>query len=68
MKKVKQAISYDIPYMWNLKRNDTNNPTKQKETHRERTYGCQGERIVREFGIDMYTLLHSKQITNKNLL
>ena len=54
--------------MWNLKRNDTNKPTKQKETHRERTYGCQGERIVREFGIDMYTLLHSKWITNKDLL
>ena len=31
------------PYMWNLKRNDTNELTKQKETHRlrEQTYGCQ---------------------------
>ena len=38
-------ISYDIPYMWNLKGNDTNELTKQKETHRlrERTYGCLGE-------------------------
>ena len=27
-------ISYDTPYMWNLKRNDTNELTKQKETHR----------------------------------
>jgi len=26
---------YDIPYMWNLKRNDTNKLTKQKETLRE---------------------------------
>ena len=35
-----------IPYMWTLKRNDTNELTKQKETHRlrEQTYGCQGER------------------------
>ena len=35
--------SYDTPCMWNLKRNDINELTKQKETHRlrERTYGCQ---------------------------
>ena len=35
-------ISYDTPYMWNLKRNDTNGLTKQKQSHRlrERTYGC----------------------------
>ena len=25
---------YDIPFMWNLKRNDTNELTRQKETHR----------------------------------
>ena len=33
--------SYDIHYMWNLKRNDTNELTKQKETHRlkEQTHG-----------------------------
>ena len=53
---------YDIHYMWNLKRNDTNELTKQIETHRHRqqTYGCCGERwgeeIVREFGMDMDTL------------
>ena len=40
--------------------------TKQKQTHRlrERTYGYQGGRvvggIVREFGIDRYTLLYLK--------
>ena len=28
-----EDILYDIPYMWDLKRNDTNEPTKQKETH-----------------------------------
>ena len=27
-----------------------------------------GERIVREFGMDMYTLLYLKWITNKDLL
>ena len=49
--------------------------TKQKETHRLRklTYGCQGgeglgEGMVREFEMDMYTLLYFKWITNKDLL
>ena len=48
--------------------------TKQKETHRLRewTYGCWGkewrEGVVREFGIDRYTLLYLKWITNKDLL
>ena len=58
-------ISYDIPYMWNLKRNDTNELTyKTEETHklREGTYGCQvggggGEGIVRKFGVELYTML-----------
>ena len=63
-------ISYDIPYMWNLKRNDTNDLTKQKETHRLRkwAYSCQVEKIVREFGMVMYTLLYLKWITNEDLL
>ena len=45
-----------------------------KETHRlrEQIYGCQwegsGERTVREFGIDMYTLLYLKWKNNKVLL
>ena len=48
--------------------------TKQKETHklREGTYSCQGEKwqkgIVREFGMEMFTLLYLKWITNKDLL
>ena len=29
-------ISYDIPYTQNLKRNDSNELTEQKETHRLR--------------------------------
>ena len=44
--------------------------TKQKQTHRlkERTHDCQGARIVMEFGMDMYTLLYFKWITNRSLL
>ena len=63
-------ISYDFPYMWNLKRNNTNELMKQKETHRLRkqTYVCWGEGIVREFGKVTYTLLYSKWITNSDLL
>ena len=34
----------------------------------EWTYGCWGEGIVREFGINMYALLHLKWITNKDPL
>ena len=44
--------------------------TKEKQTHplREQVYGCQGRRMWRkdrEFGINMYTLLYLKQITNE---
>ena len=44
--------------------------TKQKEAHqlREQTYGCGGCGIVRESGMDMYTLLYLKWITDKDLL
>ena len=28
----RRKISYDVPYMWNLKRNDTNELTKQRES------------------------------------
>ena len=39
-----REISCDILYVHNLKRNDTNELTKQKETHRltEWTYDCWG--------------------------
>ena len=64
-------ISYDVPFMWNLKRNDTNQLTCKTEKDRERTYGCQGaeqgEGIVRKFGVDMYMLLYLKWITSKDL-
>ena len=32
----REETSYDTPYMWNLKRNNTNELAKQKETHRLR--------------------------------
>ena len=62
-------ISYDTPYMWNLKRNDKND-LLTRETHRlrKRIYSCQGEGRVRDFGMDMYTRLYLKWITNKDLL
>ena len=60
-------ILYDIPYMWNLKINDTNELTKQAHRLWKQNY-CWGEGRVREFGMDMYTLLYLKWITNKDLL
>ena len=60
-----------------LKRHDTNDLTyKQKQNHRLTRMSLwllgsgKGwrERIVREFGMDMYTLLSLKCITNKDLL
>ena len=57
--------------MWNLKRNNTNELTyKTERDHRlrKRTHGCWVERIVKDFGKVMYTLLYLKWITNKNLL
>ena len=41
---------------------------KQTQRLRERTYGCQGNVILREFGMDRYTLLYLKWITDKDLL
>ena len=55
--------------MWNLKRNDTNEFTKQKETHRLSEFMVVGAGgIVRDFGKVTYTLLCLKWITNKDLL
>ena len=65
-------ISYDIYYMWNLKRNDTNKLTKQRERRRERASSCQGEGqgkgIVREFGMGRHTLLYVNGLAHGTLL
>ena len=61
-------MSYDVSYMRNLKRNDTNELIYLTETDSQ-TYSCPGEGwgtgIVTEFGMEMYTLLYLKWITNR---
>ena len=39
----------------------------ERDRLREQAYGCQREGIIRGFGMDMYTLLYLKWITNKDL-
>ena len=61
--------------MWNLKRNYINELTCKIEIDSQTSRislwwlgdGWR-EGIVREFGIDIYTLIYFKWITNKNLL
>ena len=59
--------------MWNLKVNATNelnlqNTLTNLENERMVAEGRMGEGIVREFGLDMYTLLCLEWITNMDLL
>ena len=62
-----REISYDIPYMWNRKRNDTNELTKQRLTDLERELTvASGEGTVRDFGVHVCTLLYLKRITTGN--
>ena len=63
----REETPYDVPSMWNLKRNDTNELTYKtnKPTDLENELIlCQRdewmEGIVTEFGMDMYTLLYLK--------
>ena len=56
--------------MRNLK-NDTNELTKQRLVDLANFWlpgGRMGNRIIKEFGVDMYILLNLKWITNKDLL
>ena len=56
-----RKISYDIAYMWNLKKHDTK--WKQNQRCRKQTSGYQGEReggINQEMGIDIHILLNIK--------
>ena len=53
-------------YMWNLKRNDTNELSYKTDLENDLTvsWGRMGEGIVKEFGINKYTLLYLKWRTN----
>ena len=56
--------------MCNLK-NDTNKLTKQRLVDLVNLWlpgGRMGNRLIKEFGVDMYILLNLKWITNKDLL
>ena len=67
----KGEISYDVSYMWNLKRRDKNELTCKVERERINLW-LLGERYregtFKEFRVDMYILLYLKWITHKNLL
>ena len=61
--------------MWNLKENDTNEliykteiDPQTKKTNFQSPKGKRGGGINQEFGVNVYTLLYIKQITNKDLL
>ena len=64
--------SYDIPHMWNLKRNDINELTYKTNkigTDLENKLKVSGrEGIVREFGMIICTQLYLKWIASKDLL
>ena len=66
---------YHITYMWNLKRKDTNELIYKTEidSQTQKTSLClpkgkAGVGINQEAGINIYTLLSIKQITNEDLL
>ena len=56
--------------MWNQKRNNTNELTRQKRDSQaeNKLRIARREGIIRDFGKVMYTLLYLKWITNKDLL
>ena len=79
----KEKISYINAYMWNLEKwyrrtslQGRNRDTDVENRCREQTYGHQGWKVAVgggggmnwEIGIDIYTLVCIKWITNKNLL
>ena len=61
---------HDIPYMWTLRRNDTDELAYRADSRtweKEVAVGAR-EGIAGESKVDMYTLLYLKWIPNKNLL
>ena len=75
LSEISQRKIYDIPHMWYLKRNDTNELIYKTETDSDlenelmlpRGEGW-GEGMVREFRMGMWPLLYLKWVTNKDLL
>ena len=66
-----RQTSYEITYMWNLKKRlQMNFSTKQKQLQVEKInlWGEEEEGINCKIGIDIYTPLHIKWITNKSPL
>ena len=65
-----RQISYDITYIWNLKKlMQMNFYTKQKQTHIENKLMVNKKEqggIKWEFGINRYTLLYIKQINYRD--
>ena len=61
---------HDIPYMWTLRRNDTDELAYRADSRTWEKEVAVGAREGRagESKVDMYTLLYLKWIPNKNLL
>jgi len=68
-KSEKEKYRYDVLYMQNLERNDINEFIYKTDfENKECQWGRIGGGTVREFGMDMYTLLYLKWVTNEDLL
>ena len=69
---IRTTERYDIPYMWNLKRNDTNKliykTERDSQTQKTNSWLPQGEGIVKDFRRVKNTLLSLKWVTNKDPL
>ena len=69
-----RQMSYNTTYMWDLKKNTnqiiykTEIESQMQKTNLWLPKGSGKERINWEIGMDIYTLLHIKQVTNKDLL
>ena len=64
-----REITYDISYMWNLNiMNEITYKTERDSSLKKWPHGCWGKGTVRDFGKVVYTLLHLKWVTNKDLL
>ena len=70
LSEVREGEILYIPYMWTLRRNDTDELAYRADSRtweKEVAVGAR-EGIAGESKVDMYTLLYLKWIPNKNLL